>query len=72
MAQFDSLIVFPLLFSLFLTINFYYYIFIKIMIPNFFEIKKFKKKFLKSSSFYLFFNSNTPLDLRNSYKQAVS
>jgi len=71
MAQFDSLIVFPLLFSLFLTIVFYYYISIKIKIPNFFEVKKFRKKILDSSSFYLFFNSNTPLNSKSSYKQAV-
>ena len=71
MAQFDSLIIFPLLFSLFLTITFYYYISIKTKIPNFFEIKKYRKKILKTSSFYLFFNRNTPLDSKSSYKQAV-
>jgi len=71
MAQFDTLIIFPLIFSLFLTISFYYYISIKIKIPNFFEIKKFRKKTLDTSSFYLFFNSNTPLISKNSYKRAV-
>jgi hypothetical protein len=71
MAQFDSFIIFPLLFSLLLTIIFYYYISIKIKIPNFFEIKKFRKKALNSSSFYLFFNSNTPIISKNSYKQTT-
>jgi hypothetical protein len=71
MAQFDSLIIFPLLFSLFLTISFYYYISIKIKIPNFFEIKKFRKKTINTPSFYLFFNSNTPIISKNSYKQII-
>ena len=71
MAQFDCLIIFPVIFSLFVTIIFYYYMSIKIKIPNFFEVKKFRKKTLKSSSFYLFFKSNLKLNSKNSYKQAV-
>jgi len=71
MAQFDSLIIFPLLFSLLLTISFYYYVSIKIKIPNFFEIKKFRKKALDSSSFYFFFNNNTPTISKNSYKHTI-
>lgn len=71
MAQFDTLIIFPLQFSLLITIIFYYYISITLMIPNFFEVKKFRKKAINSSSFYLFFNMYTPLNSTNSYKQAV-
>jgi hydrogenase-4 membrane subunit HyfE len=72
MAQFDSLIILPLLFSLLLTLILYYSVFVQITIPNFFEVKKFRKKNLKTSSFYTFFNTNTPLNSKNSYKQAVS
>ena len=71
MAQFDTLIIFPLLFSLLTTLFFYYYITIKITIPNFFEVKKFRKKTLNSSFFHLFFNDNTLLNSKNSYKQTI-
>ena len=72
MAQFDPLIIFPLLYSLCLILNIYYYIFIKINIPLYFEIKKFKKKTLDLASFYLFLNHNTKLlNCKMSYKQTV-
>jgi hypothetical protein len=72
MAQFDSLIIFPLLYSLFVTINIYYYIFIKTKIPNYFEIKKFRKKTLDSVTFYLFLNHNKKfLNFKTSYKQTI-
>lgn len=69
MAQFDFLIIFPLLYSLFLILNIYYYVFIKINIPIYFEIKKFKKKTLDVVSFYLFLNQNNKfLNPKVSYK----
>jgi hypothetical protein len=74
MAQFDSLIIFPLLFSLLISLTLHYYISITLTIPNFFEVKKFRKKNLKFSSFYLFFTPHSSLSLLNStdsYKQVV-
>ncbi len=71
MAQFDFLIIFPLVFSLLLTLTLYYSIFIKVIIPNFFEAKKFRKKNLDSSFFYFFFKGNKNLNLENSYAQVI-
>jgi hypothetical protein len=72
MAQFDPLIIFPLLYSLFLILNMYYYIFIKVNIPVYFEIKKFKKKTSDLASFYLFLNHNNKLlNPKVSYKQTI-
>lgn len=71
MAQFDTLIIFPLIFSLILSLVSYYYVSIKITIPNFFEVKKFRKKTLKSSFFFLFFKNNNFFNSKNSYKQTV-
>ena len=59
MAQFDTLIIFPLIFSLILSLVSYYYVSIKITIPNFFEVKKFRKKTLKSSFFFYFLKTTT-------------
>lgn len=72
MAQFDPLIIFPLLYSLYIILNIYYYIFIKINIPMYFEIKKFKKKTLDLAPFYLFLNQNNKLlSCKVSYKQTI-
>jgi hypothetical protein len=67
MAQFDSLIIFPLLWSLLLTLILHYNISIGLVIPSFFGVKKFREKKLDSPSFYEFFNSNLGTKLDNSY-----
>lgn len=64
MAQLDSLIIFPLLWSLLFVLVIYYSISIKKLIPSFFETKKFRKKKLNSPEFYSFRNN---LKLTNSY-----
>jgi hypothetical protein len=68
MAQFDSLIIFPLIVSLLLTLFFYYNLSIGIFIPHFFGVKKFREKKFDSSSFYNNFNDNTKRNLTNTYK----
>jgi hypothetical protein len=49
MAQFDSLIVFPLIWSLLLILVFYYTISIEMLIPDFFGAKSLEKKSLSPS-----------------------
>lgn len=68
MAQFDSLIIFPLTFSLLLILILYYNVAIKIIIPDFFGVKKFREKKLDSPSFYIHLNDNINVNLVNSYK----
>ena len=68
MAQFDSLIIFPLIVSLLIVLVFYYSMSIGILIPNFFGVKKFREKKFDSPSFYKHFNDNTEVNLINSYK----
>ncbi len=68
MAQFDSLIIFPLIVSLLIVLVFYYSMSIGILIPNFFGVKKFREKKFDSPSFYKQFNDNTEVNLINSYK----
>jgi hypothetical protein len=53
MAQFDSLIIFPLLWSLLFTLFFYYNMSIEILIPDFFGTGKFREKKLGSASVFL-------------------
>ena len=65
MAQLDSLIIFPLLFSLLFVLVIYYKITIENLIPSFFGVKKFREKKLGSPNFYVFKNS---LNFYNSYK----
>lgn len=67
MAQFDSLIIFSLVWSLLLTLGFHYNILLNTIIPNFFGVKKFREKKLNSPSFYNSLNSNLGLNLTNSY-----
>jgi hypothetical protein len=64
MAQLDSLIIFPLLWSLLFVLIAYYNITIKKLIPSFFGVKKFREKKLGSPDFYNFKNS---LKFINSY-----
>lgn len=68
MAQFDSLIIFPLTFSLLLILVLYYNVAIKIIIPDFFGVKKFREKKLDSPSFYIHLNDNINVNLVNSYQ----
>ena len=58
MAQFDSLIIFPLIWSLLFVLFLYYSISIEILIPSFFGTKKFREKKLDSSAFFEFFKDN--------------
>jgi hypothetical protein len=67
MAQFDSLIIFPLLWSLLLTLIFHYNVLLNTIIPNFFGVKKFREKKLNSPAFYNFLNSNLGVKVNNSY-----
>lgn len=68
MAQFDTLIIFPLIFSLLFVLVLYYNMSIKIIIPDFFIVKKFREKKSDSPSFYTNLNNNTNVNLINSYK----
>jgi hypothetical protein len=67
MAQFDSLIIFPLILSLLFSLFFYYNLSIRIFIPNFFGVKKFREKKFDSPFFYKNFNDNTKINLTNTY-----
>jgi hypothetical protein len=58
MAQFDSLIIFPLLWSLLFVLFLYYNISIEVLIPDFFGTKKFREKKLDSSGFFGFLKEN--------------
>lgn len=48
MAQFDSIIIYPLLWSLLLTLFLHYNILLKNVIPNFFGANKYRTKKLES------------------------
>lgn len=63
MAQFDSIIIFPLLWSLLVTLVLHYNILLEMIIPNFFGAKKFRTKKLDSS----LLGSNLMINLSNSY-----
>nr|YP_005090340.1 ATPase subunit 8 [Phaeodactylum tricornutum]ADY18516.1 ATPase subunit 8 [Phaeodactylum tricornutum] len=63
MAQFEVLIVFPLIWALLITLFFHYKLSIEFMIPTFFGTKKFREKKLQSSvSKFLIKNSRVELD----------
>jgi hypothetical protein len=68
MAQFDSLIILPLILSLLIVLILHYNMSIEILIPDFFGVKKFREKKSDSPSFYEFFNENRGVNLINSYK----
>lgn len=59
MAQFDSLIISPILFSLILFLALYHNLTMTILIPDFFGAKKFRGKKISLYQFYRFFNENT-------------
>nr|UDP55449.1 ATP synthase F0 subunit 8 [Schizostauron trachyderma] len=68
MAQFDSLIIFPLLWSTLFILVIHYSISIEMLIPSFFGVKKFREKKLDSPTFYSFLKSNMKSDF--SYSNA--
>ena len=68
MAQFDSLIVLPLIFSMLIVLIFHYNISIQTIIPDFFGIKKFRIKKLDSSYFPSSKHNRIGINLANSYK----
>lgn len=68
MAQFDSLIVFPLIWSLLLILIFYYTISIEMLIPDFFGAKKFREKKSLSPSFSTFLKENSEVQRDSSYR----
>jgi hypothetical protein len=55
MAQFDSLIIFSLVWSLLLILFMYYNMSLKTLIPDFFGTQKFREKKLSLEKFYNFF-----------------
>lgn len=69
MAQFDSLIIFPLTLSLLVTLFLYYSELINTTIPDFFGTKKFREKKLKSSKLFMFFRKISDVRGEKSYKE---
>ena len=67
MPQFDFLIIFPLIWSLLITLILYYGLSIKILIPSFFGIRKFREKKIALPSFSLFFKQNPEIQKIGSY-----
>lgn len=72
MAQFDSLIIFPLLWSLLLTLGFHYTILLNTIIPNFFGVKKFREKKTDYALFDSFLNKPSGTKNANSYTNIFS
>ena len=70
MAQFDALIIFPLLWSLLFVLFLHYKISIEMLIPDFFGTKKFREKKLDSPSFFGFFTKTSKVDMEYSYVDA--
>uniref|UniRef100_UPI003003A671 ATPase subunit 8 n=1 Tax=Cocconeiopsis kantsiensis TaxID=3082010 RepID=UPI003003A671 len=68
MAQFDPLIIFSLIVSLLLVLFLYYTLSIKVLIPDFFSVKKFREKKYNSPVFYKNFSSNKNVKAIYSYK----
>lgn len=67
MPQFDSLIIFPLTWSLLITLILYYNLSIKVLIPDFFGTKKFREKKMAVFSFSSFFKENIKIQQSGSY-----
>jgi hypothetical protein len=67
MAQFDSLIIFPLIWSLLFVLIFHYSISIEMLIPDFFGTKKFREKKALSPSFSIFLKKNSEVQIDSSY-----
>lgn len=66
MAQFDALIIFPLLWSFFLVLIAYYQLSIEILIPSFSILGKFREKKLSLSDDFEIFNSSVLFKPSNS------
>ena len=66
MSQFDSLIIFSLLWSLVISLFLYYNLTIKYLIPDFFGTKKFREKKLNLYGFYIFLNENSEIKASSS------
>jgi hypothetical protein len=67
MAQFDPLIIFPLLWSLTFVLFLYYNMSLQILIPTFFGTKKFREKKINLANYYGFFKKNTEINATSSY-----
>ena len=70
MSQFDSLIIFSLIWSLFISLLFYYNMTLKVLIPDFFGTKKFREKKFNLQGFYKFFNENSEIKTASSANAA--
>jgi hypothetical protein len=69
MAQFDSLIIFPLTWALLVILLLYYNKLINIIIPNFVGTKKFRGKKLESSNLFKFFKKIVEVRSEKAYKE---
>ena len=49
MAQFDIILIFPILWSLVLTLLINYYLIIKVILPKFISLLKFRNKLVKTN-----------------------
>lgn len=65
MAQFDPLIIFPLIWSLILVLALYYRLSIEILIPQFAGIGKFREKKLNSLGSFNSFNASSISNVSN-------
>jgi hypothetical protein len=65
MAQFDPLIIFPLIWSLILVLAAYYRLSIEILIPQFAGIGKFREKKLNSLDSFNSFNTSLISTVKN-------
>jgi hypothetical protein len=61
MPQFDSLIIFSLIFSISVSLIIYYTMSLTLLIPNYFGTKKFREKKLNLNEFYKVFQKNFEL-----------
>ena len=67
MAQFDSIIIFPLLWTLVFVLFIYYDMSIEILIPDFFGTKKFREKKLDLFVFFESFKNISEVKSEKSY-----
>ena len=65
MAQFDTLIIFPLIWSLTLVLAFYYRLSIEVLVPQFSGIGKFREKKLNSLGLFNSFNTSLIAKVNN-------
>lgn len=66
MAQFDALIIFPLIWSLFLVLIAYYSLSIEVLIPSFSGLGKFREKKISLSGTFKVFNLSSIFKPSNS------